>query len=169
MIQPRYEAQYITTGIASHWRVTDKTTDSRIATCYQKENADLIVSALNAAPQAGLGISSPHKDNCQPAVAASYVKCASCGVLCYPRKNGTCPKCNGKAASAAPDSGEGMAEEVATVIAELRKVYSAGPANKAATILEYQSEQLAALRAQLAEKYAEILRLRSNVARENYT
>lgn len=31
-----------------HYRVTDNATDSRVATCYLRENADMIVAALNA-------------------------------------------------------------------------------------------------------------------------
>lgn len=43
----RYEAQYIMTK-PGHWRVTDTTTDSRVATCYVEENAEAVVAALNA-------------------------------------------------------------------------------------------------------------------------
>jgi len=51
---PRYEVQRITDGkqYGAHveFRVTDKRTDSRIATCYVQENAEFIVAALNALP-----------------------------------------------------------------------------------------------------------------------
>lgn len=50
---PRYEVQRIAGRQSAlhdevvNFRVTDKTTDSRIATCYDEENANFIVSALN--------------------------------------------------------------------------------------------------------------------------
>jgi hypothetical protein len=34
-------------NLAWHWRITDLTTDSRIATCYVWENAKLVTKALN--------------------------------------------------------------------------------------------------------------------------
>lgn len=44
-----YEAQFIERDSdgRSHWRITHIPTDSRIATCYVKENADMVVAALN--------------------------------------------------------------------------------------------------------------------------
>ena len=87
MNKPRYEAQYIDNVEEPNWRITDKTTDSRIATCYLKENADLIVSALNAAPQ--------------PSTATDSTAPCRDGVG------------QGEVASAAPDSGEGMPEDAA--------------------------------------------------------
>lgn len=42
--EPRYEVQVI----LDDYRITDKMTDSRIATCYRRERADFIVRALNA-------------------------------------------------------------------------------------------------------------------------
>jgi len=47
--EERYEVQHITHGdtFTPNFRVTDKKTDSRIATCYERGNADLIVAALN--------------------------------------------------------------------------------------------------------------------------
>lgn len=51
---PRYEVQRIAGRQSAlhdevvNFRVTDKATDSRIATCYLEENADLIVAALNS-------------------------------------------------------------------------------------------------------------------------
>jgi len=49
MAEPRYEAQEINPDSEGkqQWRITDKTTDSRIATSYVKDHADLIVKALN--------------------------------------------------------------------------------------------------------------------------
>jgi hypothetical protein len=46
-LQNRYEAQHMK-GASGDYRITDKTTDSRVATCYLKENANLVVNALNA-------------------------------------------------------------------------------------------------------------------------
>jgi uncharacterized protein YbcC (UPF0753/DUF2309 family) len=48
---PRYEVQRIVErGGNASFRVTDKTSDSRIATCYIEENARFIVEVLNAEP-----------------------------------------------------------------------------------------------------------------------
>ena len=51
-MKPRYEVQRITDGkkFGEHvnFRITDKLTDSRIATCYSRENADFIVARLNS-------------------------------------------------------------------------------------------------------------------------
>lgn len=62
---PRYEAQRITDGkqYGAHveFRITDKKTDSRIATCYVQENAEFIVAALNALPsERGTGVTCEH-------------------------------------------------------------------------------------------------------------
>lgn len=52
---PRYSSLRITIVNDSHFRITDNHTDSRVATCYVKENADLVCEALNllAAKQQG--------------------------------------------------------------------------------------------------------------------
>lgn len=34
-----------------------------------------------------------------PAAESAFVKCGSCGVLCVPRQDGTCPKCHGAASN----------------------------------------------------------------------
>jgi hypothetical protein len=41
----RYSAEYI--GQSPSYRITDNMYDSRIATCYDKESAELVVDALN--------------------------------------------------------------------------------------------------------------------------
>lgn len=44
----RYSVQTINSKTdGKNYRVTDNTTDSRIATCYIEENAELICKALN--------------------------------------------------------------------------------------------------------------------------
>jgi hypothetical protein len=43
----KYEVQTIETTEGVNYRITEKATDSRIATCYVKDNADLVCKALN--------------------------------------------------------------------------------------------------------------------------
>jgi len=77
-VAEKYEIQRISDGkqygAHIHFRITDKETDSRVATCYARENAELVVSALNAA--------SLPADASQPALSVpeavldAYTKCA---------------------------------------------------------------------------------------------
>lgn len=56
----RYKAEWVRTPNAEtkgHWRITDVTSDTRVATCYLRANAQLVVDALNGAadePPGGL-------------------------------------------------------------------------------------------------------------------
>ncbi len=45
----RYSIQYIESDVdGNNYRITDNNTDSRVATCYVKANAELVCEALNA-------------------------------------------------------------------------------------------------------------------------
>lgn len=48
----RYSIQFIESVTdGNNYRITDNTTDSRIGTCYDKDNAELICNALNGEPK----------------------------------------------------------------------------------------------------------------------
>lgn len=48
MSKYRYEIQETVDSLyGRNYRITDTATDSRIATCFLRENADLVVAALN--------------------------------------------------------------------------------------------------------------------------